>query len=201
MTRAPKVLYPILALTMLALPAGAFAKEAKAAAPARPAVTKAAVGDAEAVRQEILAQIGEAEEKLVALAEATPQEKFDWRPNDQVRTTAQVFLHVAGGNYFLPTMWGAQPPQGIDLRNLENSTKDKAQVIAALKASYDHLRAAINAVPVSDMDRKIKVFGKDGTVRSVFMILASHSHEHLGQSIAYARMNGIVPPWSQKAAD
>jgi uncharacterized damage-inducible protein DinB len=210
MRRAPKALHSILALALLALPAGAFAKETKAATPAKPAMAAApakagtpamAPGDAEAVRTEILDSIGQAEEKLVALAEATPQEKLDWRPNDQVRSTAQVFLHVAAGNYFLPTFWGAQPPAGIDLRGLEDSTKDKAQVIAALKASYDHLRSVIKAVPAADMDRKVKAFGKEATVRSVFLALASHSHEHLGQSIAYARMNGIVPPWSQKAAD
>jgi uncharacterized damage-inducible protein DinB len=185
-------------LALLALPAGAFAKDTKpAAAPAKTAAAKP-MADADAVRQEILAQIGEAEEKLVALAQATPADKLGWRPAEKVRSTAEVFLHVAAGNYYIPTMWGAKPPKGIQLDKIENSAgKDKDQIIAELKASYDHLRNVINAVPDADMDRKVDVFGKPGTVRSLFMVLASHSHEHLGQSIAYARSNGIVPPWSK----
>jgi hypothetical protein len=169
MRRALMAIPSILAL--LALPAGAFAKPA---APAKPAAAPAKT-DA-----------------------AKPMAKLGWRPAEKVRSTGEVFLHVAAGNYYIPTMWGAKPPKGIQFDKIENSAgKDKDQIIAELKASYDHLRNVINAVPDADMDRKIDVFGKPGTVRSLFMVLASHSHEHLGQSIAYARSNGIVPPWSK----
>lgn len=150
------------------------------------------------VRAEILRQIEDAEKKLVALAEATPAEKFAWRPAEGVRTTGEVLAHVAGANYFLPTFWGAKLPEGVNPRGFEKSGSDKAKTIDTLKKSYDHLRQAAQALSPADLDRSVKLFGRDAVVREVLMVLASHSHEHLGQSIAYARMNKITPPWSQR---
>jgi uncharacterized damage-inducible protein DinB len=170
----------------LALPA--VAQESKPAA-------AAAASD---VRAQILRQIEDAEKKLIALAEATPVEKFAWRPAEGVRTTGEVFAHVAGGNYFLPTFWGAKVPEGVDPRGFEKSGSDKAKTIENLKKSYDYVRQAAQALPAADLDRAIKMFGRDAVVREVLLALATHSHEHLGQSIAYARMNKITPPWSQR---
>ena len=150
------------------------------------------------VRGSILFQIDQAREKLIALANATPAEKYGWRPAEGVRTTGEVFNHVASANYFLPTFWGAKVPAGVNPQSLEKEMSgDKAKTIDAMTKSFDHLREAILAVPDSDLDRKIKLFGQDATVRDAMMVLASHAHEHLGQSIAYARSNGIVPPWSK----
>src|SRR3954471_19136153 len=86
-------------------------RAAEKAAAAKPA--------ASGVRAEILRQIDAARDKLIALAEATPADKFTWRPNDKVRTTGEVFAHVAGGNYFLPTLWGVKPPEGVDPRTFD----------------------------------------------------------------------------------
>ena len=175
-----------LALTLLAfLAVPALAQTEK------PAAAPAAGG----FRAELVRQIDDAEKKLIALAEATPADKLTWRPNDKVRSTSEVFMHVAGGNYFLPTFWGVKPPEGLGLRELEKET-DKTKVIDALKKSFDHARNAITSAPDADLERTIKIFGQDGTVREGMMIIATHAHEHLGQSIAYARMSGIVPPWS-----
>ncbi|HEY3567298.1 MAG TPA: DinB family protein [Thermoanaerobaculia bacterium] len=150
------------------------------------------------VRGSILFQIDQAREKLIALANATPAEKYGWRPAEGVRTTGEVFNHVASANYFLPTFWGAKVPAGVNPQSLEKEMSgDKAKTIDAMTRSFDHLREAILAVPDADLDRKIKLFGQDATVRDAMMVLASHAHEHLGQSIAYARSNGIVPPWSK----
>ncbi len=157
---------------------------------ARPAMA------AGSVKAEILRNLGDAEEKLVKLAEATPAEKFGWRPAEKVRSTGEVFLHVAGGNYYLATFWGAKPPEGVNLKDIEKDGADKAKVIDALKKSFVYVRQSIEATPDADLDKAVKVFGQDGTVREVFLIVVSHAHEHLGQSIAYARMNGITPPWS-----
>ena len=150
------------------------------------------------VRAEILRQIEDAEKKLVALAEATPAEKFAWRPAEGVRTTGEVLAHVAAANYFLPTFWGAKMPEGLDPRGFEKSGSDKAKTVETLKNSYNHLRQVAQALSPADLDRSVKLFGRDAVVREVLMVLASHSHEHLGQSIAYARMNNITPPWSQR---
>ena len=147
-------------------------------------------------RAAVLSQIDQAREKLIALAEATPADKFAWRPAQGVRSLGEVFAHVSGANYFLPTFWGSKIPAGVDPRGFEKEGGDKAKTIDTLKKSFDFLKQQIQAVPQADLDKKIKMFGRDATVRDAMMVLASHGHEHLGQSIAYARMNGIAPPWS-----
>lgn len=150
------------------------------------------------VRGSILFQIDQAREKLIALANAMPAEKYGWRPGEGVRSAGEVFNHVASANYFLPTFWGAKVPAGVNPQTLEKEMSgDKAKTIDVMTKSFDHLREAILAVPDADLDRKIKLFGQDATVRDAMMVLASHAHEHLGQSIAYARSNGVVPPWSK----
>jgi uncharacterized damage-inducible protein DinB len=170
---------------------------ALAASPARAQETKATEAKpATGVRSEILRQIEDAQKKLIALAEAMPAEKYAWRPGEGVRSTGEVFAHVAGGNLFLPTFWGAKMPEGVNPREFEKEGGDKAKTIDTLKKSFDHVHQVIEAVPDSDLDRTVQFFGQEGSVRTVMMILASHAHEHLGQSIAYARMNGVVPPWS-----
>src|SRR4051794_11360514 len=150
------------------------------------------------VRGSILFQIDQAREKLIALANALPPEKYGWRPGEGVRSAGEVFNHVAAANYFLPTFWGAKVPAGVNPQTLEKEVSgDKAKTVETLTKSFDNLREAILAVPDGDLDRKIKLFGQDATVRDAMMVLASHAHEHLGQSIAYVRSNGIVPPWSK----
>lgn len=151
------------------------------------------------VRGSILFQIDQAQQKLLALANATPADKYGWRPAQGVRSTGEVFNHVASANYFFPTFWnGGKAPAGVDPRSFEKElSNDKAKTIDTLQKSFDYVRQAILEEPESDLDRKIKIFGQEATVRDAMMVLASHAHEHLGQSIAYARSNGIVPPWSK----
>jgi uncharacterized damage-inducible protein DinB len=148
------------------------------------------------VRGEILAQFNDAAEKIVQLAEAIPQEKYTWRPADGVRSVSEVLLHVAGGNDFILSMAGV-PSTLRGEGDLEHSTTDKAQVIAKLQESIGRARAALQAMPDVDLDKPTKLFGQDATYRGVCLLLQSHVHEHLGQMIAYARVNGVVPPWSR----
>ena len=148
------------------------------------------------VRGEILAQFNDAAGKLEQLAEAIPQDKFTWRPAEGVRSVSEVFLHVAGSNQFILNSVGvASSAQGEN--DLEHSTTDKAQVIAKLKEANAAVRAALTALPDASLDKAAKVFGMDMSYRGVYILLESHVHEHLGQMIAYARSNGIVPPWSR----
>lgn len=170
-------------LSLMSFPAFAH-EEAKAAA---------AGGD---MRADILQQVDDAEKKLTALAEAFPAEKYGWRPAEKVRSVGEVFMHVAGGNYFLPTFWGVTPPEGVNPREFEKSGSDKAKVLATMKASFEHARNAIKNAPAADLAKAIKLFGNDSTISQAMLIVATHNHEHLGQSIAYARMNGVTPPWS-----
>jgi uncharacterized damage-inducible protein DinB len=149
------------------------------------------------VRGDILAQIQDAETKLIALAEATPADKFGWRPAEGVRTVGEVYAHIAGGNYFLPTFWDVKAPEGVDPRSFEPAAGDKAGTIDRMRKSFEHARGAIAQASDADLERAVKMFGQQSTVRNAMMTVASHAHEHLGQAIAYARSNGIAPPWSR----
>lgn len=148
------------------------------------------------VRAEILFWIQDAESKLVQLAEAIPQEKYTWRPGEGVRSVSEVFLHVAGGNYSIPRAIGVQPPAGFTPQGFERSTTDKAKIIEQLQNSFAHLKKAVAGVSDADLDKAVRLFGRDSTQRNVLLLLATHTHEHLGQMIAYARVNGVVPPWT-----
>jgi uncharacterized damage-inducible protein DinB len=148
------------------------------------------------VRGEILAQFNDAADKLVQLAEAMPQDKFTWRPSAGVRSVSEVLLHVAGSNDFMLTSVGVSSAMRGE-NDLEHSTTDKTQVIAKLKESNARVRAALQAMRDADLDTATKLFGGDTTYRGVCLELQSHVHEHLGQMIAYARTNGVVPPWSR----
>ncbi|TMQ71389.1 MAG: DinB family protein [Candidatus Eisenbacteria bacterium] len=115
-----------------------------------------------------------------------------------VRSQGEVFLHVAGANYGIPAMMGVAPPQGFQLETYEQSMTKKADIQKALKDSFAHLETALANTSETDMDKEVTLFGQKMTKRHAYMLLLSHVHEHLGQSIAYARSNGIVPPWTAK---
>jgi uncharacterized damage-inducible protein DinB len=150
-------------------------------------------------KQDLIRSIEDARSKLLDLADATPANKFAWRPGKGVRSTGEVFLHVAQANYLLPTLMGVKTPEGMDPMHIESGGGDKDKTIAMLKSSFDHAEDAIRNTPDSDLGKTVKIFDHDGTVRDVEFIILSHAHEHLGQSIAYARMNGITPPWTARA--
>lgn len=161
---------------------------ATTAAPSAPAVS--------GLRADVIWQLTDVEKKLTALAEATPQEKYGWRPGPGVRSVSEVYMHIVGANYFLPTFMGAKMPEGLS-RDMEKTVTEKAKVVEAVKKSFDHARKAVEATPDADLDKKVKMFGHDSSERMAMIVLVSHGHEHLGQSIAYARTNGIAPPWSE----
>lgn len=141
---------------------------------------------------EFVANLNEVQEKILELAESTPADAYAWRPAPDVRSISEVYMHIAGGNYFLATFLGIDAPKVGDL---EKKFTKKAAVIAELKKSFDHLRSAANRV--SNLEKPVKMFGNQTSHRGVLVTMLSHLHEHLGQSIAYARMNGVVPPWSR----
>jgi uncharacterized damage-inducible protein DinB len=148
-------------------------------------------------RSEILAEVMIQEDKFTRLAEAIPADKFTWRPAPDVRSIAEVFLHVRAANYNLYKLVGTPPPSGIDTKTLEKSTTDKAKVVATLKDSFAHARKAIAAMPDADLDKSLDWFGGKNTQRGILLFVVRHAAEHLGQAIAYARMIGVVPPWTE----
>jgi len=160
--------------------------------------THAAPAAAKGIRAEAVSQLQSIEKKLVDLAGAMPADKWDWRPAEGVRSVGEVYAHVAGGNYFLLSLAGVKPPAGVDVQNLETSLKGKEKTIAAMKESFAFVYAEIGKMSDTDLDKALKVFGRDTTTRGVVMFTIEHTSEHLGQSIAYARMIGVTPPWSKK---
>jgi uncharacterized damage-inducible protein DinB len=150
-------------------------------------------------RSEVLAEVMIQQDKFLRLAQAIPAEKYTWRPAPDVRSVAEVFLHVSAANYNVYKLVGAAPPAGLDVKTLEKSTTDKAKVIATLQDSFTHARKAITAVPDADLDKSLDWFGGKNTQRGVLLFVTRHAAEHLGQSIAYARFIGVVPPWTEDA--
>jgi uncharacterized damage-inducible protein DinB len=137
--------------------------------------------------------------KFVDLATAVPAEKYGWRPAEGVRSIGEVFLHIANANYNIPNLMGTPLPAGFDPKTFEKSTTDKAQIIDALNKSFASAHNAIEAMSNADFNKPLPKLGPDANYGDVIYILVTHAHEHLGQSIAYARVNGIVPPWTAEA--
>jgi uncharacterized damage-inducible protein DinB len=150
-------------------------------------------------RSEVLAEVMVQEDKFVRLADAVPADKYTWRPAPDVRSFSEVFLHVAAANYNIYKLVGTPPPAGFNVQGYDKSTTDKAKVIAALKDSFAHAKAAIKAMPDADLDKSRDWFGGKNTQRGILLFVVRHAAEHLGQSIAYARVAGIVPPWTEDA--
>ena len=139
-----------------------------------------------------------ASDRIGQLAEAIPDDKYSWAPSEGVRDVAGVIAHVVSANYFFGSKMGATMPEGINPQEMEAKLKTKADCIAALKKSTDFVLGAINAVENDALDDKVEFpFPGEYTTMTAILIAQGHCNEHLGQLIAYARANGIVPPWSQ----
>jgi uncharacterized damage-inducible protein DinB len=148
-------------------------------------------------RSEVMAEVMIQEDKFTRLAEAIPADKYAWRPSADVRSFAEVFLHVSAANFNLYKLVGTPPPSGFDVKGFEKSTTDKAKVMATLKDSFAHARKAIAAMSDADLDKSLDWFGGKNTQRGILLFVVRHAAEHLGQSIAYARFAGITPPWTE----
>lgn len=145
-------------------------------------------------RGALTTDLSDLESKYLRLAEVMAA-KYEYRPADGVRSTAEVLAHIAAANYNIPATWGAKAPDGVDARAV-SQLKDQAQITEHLKRSFAHLRTALELLPESELDKPVRLFGRDATARAAQMLTIAHMHEHLGQLIAYARASGIVPPWS-----
>ncbi len=138
--------------------------------------------------------------QLTELAEAFPAEKFAWRPAPGVRSTSEVFMHIAAANFYLLSVTGPQAPAEINRPDFEKTVTAKPDVIDWLKRSLDAVKTAHASVTPADLQRRIKVFNRDATVDGMYLRILVHANEHMGQLVAYARMNGVTPPWSETVA-
>jgi len=142
-------------------------------------------------------ELRHAERQLIALAEATPEDKFTWRPAPGVRSTSEVYMHIATANFYLLSITGPKYPDDVK-EGIDTSVTSKAEVIKWLKRSFDAVKQAHLAVKPEDLKRKVTVAKREATVDGMYLRILVHDNEHMGQLIAYARMSGVKPPWSEK---
>ena len=154
-------------------------------AAAQPASIQVALGN----------DVGTLSDKFVGLARVMAG-KYDWRPSPGVRSVADVFNLIVGENRMLAGLLTGTPAQGGGMGGAKPIT-DPAEMQEALRSSYAALRQALTGLPDNDLNTNVRMFGRDMTKQSAALILLFDQHEHLGQSIAYARSNSIVPPWSK----
>jgi hypothetical protein len=155
---------------------------------------------AAAVKASFVADLETLRGKFVGLAEAFPQDKYTWRPMDGVRSVSEVLMLAAMEGYsFIPNSFGAK---AADLGSREEMGKlrtlsDKAQVMEHLTKGFAHAKKELEALDAATLTGRRKVMGHDLSVTDGALAIGGDLHEHLGQLIAYARMNHIVPPWSK----
>lgn len=160
-------------------------------------------------RGDLIGQIDHVQKQITDLLGVIPEKKLSWSPAKGVRSIGQVYVHVAMGNFMLPKFAGVEPPSDVklpefkDMMAWEASFKTKSAIADLLERSFTHLKEAIQKMSDADLEKPVTFFGQESNGRGLLLIAFAHHHEHLGQSVAYARMNGIVPPWTaaQQAAE
>ncbi len=200
MKRSVRIPGAVAVLLALAACAPADTGEAGAAGADEMAAEDASAIGAPTLQSEWLADLAQLRDKYVGLADAIPESSFGWRPGEGVRSVSEVYMHVVAGNIGIVSMvLGEAPPEAADPawygQDAESIT-DKATVVEALGVSFDYVAAVIEGVSDERLAEAVNLFGGDSTVRGALMLVVTHCHEHLGQSIAYARTNGVAPPWS-----
>jgi uncharacterized damage-inducible protein DinB len=135
--------------------------------------------------------------QLLDLAEATPVDKFSWRLAPGVRSTSEVYMHIALANFYLLSVTGPKMPADLK-EGMDKSVTAKADVIAWLKRSLDAVKEAHAGVSAKDLERKVHIADRDATVDGMYLRIIVHANEHMGQLVAYSRMTGVAPPWSKK---
>jgi uncharacterized damage-inducible protein DinB len=139
---------------------------------------------------------GHVSQQLIALAEAIPAEKFAWRPAAGVRSVGEVYMHIALVNFYMLSVTGPKMPAEIKSLDMEKTVTAKVEEIEWLKRSLDAVKTARAALKPGDLQRRVKIYNRDANVDGMYLRIIVHANEHMGQLVAYARMNGIVPPWS-----
>jgi uncharacterized damage-inducible protein DinB len=155
-----------------------------------------------AAAADVLFSLSSVESEVMQLAKAVPEEKYGWRPGPAVRTFQQVFLHIAYANHLILSIADGSDEAEVK-KIIEDNDKgeqqpiSKQKTLAALTESFAAAHQYLDSVPARALTRDADFFGQKTTRRGILIFLDTHMGEHLGQAIAYARMNGIVPPWSK----
>jgi uncharacterized damage-inducible protein DinB len=194
-----KLAFSILVLTLLA-GAGVTRAASQSAQSAPPAQSADKTPPSYDMKPQSLLDLEAVNKKFISLAEAIPADKFTWRPSSDARSFAELFLHVAGERYGFLGLVGATAPPEYDPKTFSKSTTDKAKIIEELNKSWQFTQGIIQSMANSDFAKPLPKLGPDANEGDVIYLLVVDAHEHLGQAIAYARVNAIVPPWTAAAA-
>ncbi len=133
---------------------------------------------------------------LLSMAEAIPADKYAWRPAPGVRSVSEVLMHIAQSNFYLLSATGPKMPHELERDDAEKTIATKTEVVAYLRRSLDAVKTARASLKPGELQRKVVIEGETVNVDGMYLRIICHDNEHMGQLIAYARMNGIVPPWS-----
>jgi uncharacterized damage-inducible protein DinB len=151
------------------------------------------------IRGEVIASLQDASQKIVELAGAVPARKWAWRPSKGVRSVGEAYLHVAQANYVMCTFLGAKPPLSMAvLSKMDTTPTTNERTLGLLKESFAFAEKTIAELPETELAGTADFFGHPMTKQAILLAMATHAHEHLGQSIAYARTCGVVPPWTAR---
>ena len=197
--RIPGLLLASVALvTMSAAACSQGPSEEEQEAARQMAVDAAAQEAAAASLASFTADLTVMEGKFLGLAEAFPEDTYTWRPMDGVRSVSEVLILIAREGYgFAPTALGGTAAMSQEEMGELNAITDKAEIIDHLTKGFAHAQTELGAIDAATLVGSREVFGQERTTPELVLFVAGDMHEHLGQLIAYARANEIVPPWSE----
>jgi len=142
------------------------------------------------------------ESKFNELAGAMGADTYDWRPMEGVRSVSEVYMLIAAEAYYIPSLWGAEPPEGVPPANRlfreMAAITERDEVLVHLERSLARARASLEGLSPDALERPVQFFGRERTLGEALYIMLADMHEHLGQAIAYARSNEVVPPWTSR---
>ncbi len=149
-------------------------------------------------QEELALDLENQKSKWIGLFDAMPDDAMTWRPGEGVRSVSEVFMHIALANFMIPGAMGAEMPDGMrpEWQTEREQVSERASIRQALEMSFDHIIGLANSSSDADIEAAVNLFGRDTNARGAMMLIQTHCHEHLGQMIAYARTNGVAPPWS-----
>jgi uncharacterized damage-inducible protein DinB len=131
---------------------------------------------------------------LLRSAEKMPEENYNFKPTDAVRSFGQVVGHVADAQYlFCSIALGEKNPDP----KIEQGKTSKAALIAALKDAFAYCDKAYDGMTDASAPQMVKLFGSDTPKLGVLTVDNMHNLEHYGNLVTYMRLKNIVPPTSE----
>ncbi len=140
-------------------------------------------------------------DKFIGLAQEFDESQYDWRPMDGVRSVRDVLGLIIAECHVFPVAWGHEPPagagSGFGAELGRASALPRAEIISELNTAFDHLIGVVRGMDEAERTSGSSYFGRPMQIDANIVIAMGDMHEHLGQLIAYARTNHVVPPWSR----